>query len=188
MDFWKYNIGDEITAKGAFGLNNVYRVIERRTEFTTKRREALLFDKSSLLYTLWNATKGTISIMNEIDVDSLAISDGATIKRNVANTLNATVKKNDVNVPKQTNEKSNAVNHPSYYQGKIEVIDFIDDKNLGFNLGNCVKYISRAGKKNPEKFLEDLEKARWYLNREISRIKKESEWLPNTTCVMKKGE
>ena len=64
----------------------------------------------------------------------------------------------------------NAVNHPSYYQGKIEVIDFIEDKGLGFNLGNCVKYISRAGKKNPEKLIEDLEKARWYLDREISRI------------------
>lgn len=64
----------------------------------------------------------------------------------------------------------NAVNHPKYYQGKIEVIDFIEDKKLGFNLGNCVKYISRAGKKSPEKLVEDLKKARWYLDREISRI------------------
>lgn len=36
----------------------------------------------------------------------------------------------------------NAVNHPSYYQGKIEVIDFIEDKHLNFNLGNCIKYIA----------------------------------------------
>lgn len=91
----------------------------------------------------------------------------------------------------------NAVNHPSYYQGKIEVIDFIEDKHLGFNLGNCIKYIARAGKKNPEKRIEDLKKARWYLNREIgnmekereiSEIKKESKWMPNTECVIKKGE
>lgn len=82
----------------------------------------------------------------------------------------------------------NAVNHPSYYQGKIEVIDFIEDKGLGFNLGNCVKYISRAGKKSPEKLVEDLKKARWYLDREISRIKKESKpkWMPNAECVIKK--
>ena len=66
--------------------------------------------------------------------------------------------------------KDPAVDHPSYYQGKIEVIDFIEDKKLGFNLGNCVKYISRAGKKNPDKLIEDLKKARWYLDREISRI------------------
>lgn len=74
--------------------------------------------------------------------------------------------------PKEPTEKSKdpAVDHPSYYQGKIEVIDFIEDKHLGFNLGNCVKYISRAGKKNPDKLIEDLKKARWYLDREISRI------------------
>lgn len=74
-----------------------------------------------------------------------------------------------------TMNNSDAVNHPSYYQGKIEVIDFIEDKNLGFNLGNCVKYISRAGKKNPDKRIEDLEKARWYLDREISRNEKEAQ-------------
>ena len=60
------------------------------------------------------------------------------------------------------------VNHPSHYNaGRIEVIDFIEDQNLNFNLGNAVKYISRAGKKDPKKFREDLEKAVWYLNREL---------------------
>ena len=63
------------------------------------------------------------------------------------------------------------VNHPSHYtDGKIEVIDFIEDKKLGFNLGNSVKYISRAGKKNPEKIVEDLQKAAWYLDREIKNL------------------
>ena len=66
------------------------------------------------------------------------------------------------------------VNHPSHYtDGKIEVIDFIEDKGLGFHLGNAVKYIARAGKKDPDKAVEDLEKARWYLDREISRRKEE---------------
>ena len=68
--------------------------------------------------------------------------------------------------------KESAVNHPSYYQGKIEVIDFIEDKHLGFNLGNCIKYIARAGKKSPEKLVEDLKKARWYLDREIKNVEK----------------
>lgn len=64
------------------------------------------------------------------------------------------------------------VNKPSYYtDGKIEVIDFIEDKKLGFHLGNCIKYISRAGKKGTEYTVQDLEKARWYLEREINNIK-----------------
>ena len=65
------------------------------------------------------------------------------------------------------------VNHPSHYtDGKIEVIDFIEDKRLGFHLGNAVKYIARAGKKDPSKTAQDLEKAKWYLNREINRLVK----------------
>ena len=62
------------------------------------------------------------------------------------------------------------VNHPSHYNaGRIEVIDFIEDQNFNFNLGNAVKYISRAGKKDPAKFREDLEKAIWYINRELAK-------------------
>ena len=68
---------------------------------------------------------------------------------------------------------NDAVNRPAHYtDGKIEVIEFIEDKNLGFNLGNSVKYISRAGKKDPAKHIEDLEKARYYLDREITNRKK----------------
>lgn len=64
------------------------------------------------------------------------------------------------------------VSHPKHYnQGKIEVIEFIEDKNLGFHRGNAVKYIARAGIKDSSKEIEDLEKAIWYLNREIELIK-----------------
>lgn len=68
---------------------------------------------------------------------------------------------------------SNDVNHPSHYNsGKIEVIDFIEDQRLGFNLGNTIKYISRSGKKgdSPYQWLTDLLKARWYLEREIKAL------------------
>jgi hypothetical protein len=66
---------------------------------------------------------------------------------------------------------SDSVNRPAHYNsGKLEAIEVIEDWNLGFNLGNTVKYISRAGKKDPAKHLEDLKKAAWYLNREISNI------------------
>ena len=63
---------------------------------------------------------------------------------------------------------NNAVNHPSHYtDGGIETIDFIEAKNLPYHLGNAVKYISRAGKKDPNKTIEDLQKAVWYINRYI---------------------
>lgn len=59
----------------------------------------------------------------------------------------------------------NNIDHPSHYNtGSIEVIDFIDDQKLGFALGNAIKYICRAGKKDPEKTVEDLNKAIWYIN------------------------
>lgn len=67
--------------------------------------------------------------------------------------------------------KNDAVNHPAHYtDGKIEVIAFIEDKGLNFHRGNAVKYISRAGKKDPAKEEEDLKKARWYIDREIRRL------------------
>jgi translation initiation factor 2B subunit (eIF-2B alpha/beta/delta family) len=62
------------------------------------------------------------------------------------------------------------VNHPDHYQGnKTEVIDIIEDYNLGFSLGNAIKYILRADKKGNKK--QDLEKALWYLKRELSKFK-----------------
>lgn len=68
--------------------------------------------------------------------------------------------------------KEDVVNNPAHYtDGKIEVIDFIEDKRLGFHLGNTVKYVSRAGKKDPRKEIQDLEKAQWYLNRRIEQLK-----------------
>lgn len=66
------------------------------------------------------------------------------------------------------------VEHPSHYTyGKIETIDFIEDKGLNFSRGNAVKYIVRAGHKADE--VQDLEKARWYIDRELQRLRKERE-------------
>lgn len=70
------------------------------------------------------------------------------------------------------------VNHPSHYQGNgIEVIDVIEAFDLGFCLGNVVKYVLRAGKKDAR--LQELRKAMWYLEREINN---EAE-----ACNAKKG-
>lgn len=65
------------------------------------------------------------------------------------------------------------VDHPAHYGGvddPYEAIKVIQAWELGFNLGNTVKYISRAGKKDPTKLLEDLRKARWYLDYEINTL------------------
>lgn len=62
------------------------------------------------------------------------------------------------------------VNHPAHYtDGGIEVIDFIEAKLLGYHLGNVIKYICRAGKKGTNMGLQDLQKARWYLDRAIEK-------------------
>ena len=71
--------------------------------------------------------------------------------------------------------KIEQVNHPQHYGGQdnpYEVIKVIDACNLVFSLGNTVKYISRAGKKNKEKELEDLKKAMWYLQHHIDNLEK----------------
>lgn len=76
--------------------------------------------------------------------------------------------------PTKTSSKAvvkDNVNHPSHYKvGGIETIDFIEAKSLNYNLGNVVKYITRADHKSNK--IEDLKKAQWYLNREVSNLEK----------------
>ena len=68
-------------------------------------------------------------------------------------------------------DKKEMINHPQHYnQGKFEAIDVIEDWKLNFNLGNTIKYISRAGHKDD--IIQDLKKSLWYLNREIERLEK----------------
>ena len=65
------------------------------------------------------------------------------------------------------------INHPAHYnRSSIEPINVIEKWDLNFNLGNVIKYVERAGYKDPSKTIEDLKKARWYLDREIKRLNK----------------
>ena len=68
--------------------------------------------------------------------------------------------------------KHDPINNPSHYAAgrKYETIEVIEDWDLSYRLGNSVKYISRAGRKDPAKTVEDLKKARWYLDREIEAL------------------
>lgn len=61
---------------------------------------------------------------------------------------------------------------PPHYQGTLQPIELINAQDLNFNLGNVVKYVCRAGKKQGENILSDLEKAKDYINFEIERVKK----------------
>lgn len=79
--------------------------------------------------------------------------------------------------------KTDAVNHPTHYGGAdnpYEAIKVIEAWELDFSLGNAVKYIARAGKKNGASDIEDLFKARWYLTREIERRQKDAQTSPNS--------
>ena len=86
---------------------------------------------------------------------------------------------------------SDAVAHPPHYnQGKIEVIEFIEDQKLGYHRGNAVKYICRAGRKTKDP-TEDLRKAIWYLERQIELVKEQPRkpnemdprWITPSICT-----
>lgn len=77
------------------------------------------------------------------------------------------------------NEKD-PVNHPSHYNtGKIEVIEFIEDQKFSYHRGNAIKYLARAGRKDKDKTTQDLEKAMWYIAREIELLSDETPCRPN---------
>lgn len=71
----------------------------------------------------------------------------------------------------ETNEASDAIN-PAHYQGFSNGAQVVDiTEHLSFSAGSAIKYLARAGKKDPAKHVEDLEKAAWFVQREIQRVK-----------------
>lgn len=80
-------------------------------------------------------------------------------------------------LPSEDGRYPDSVAHPSHYAGgcRIEPIDFIEDHQLPFHLGNAVKYIARAGRKDPAKTVEDLQKAMWYIERYIKVLQEKEE-------------
>ena len=99
----------------------------------------------------------------------LAANENLKRLQNVSNQSGLTIEKVIADrSPNRIINQCDDINHPSHYtQGNIEVIDYIEDKKLGYRLGNVVKYVSRAGHKDDA--IKDLKKARWYLNREIAK-------------------
>ena len=105
----------------------------------------------------------------------------------MSNLTRGIITSESIPISKTNNEQiistdNNNINHPNHYaKGRqYEPIDVINDWELNFQLGNAVKYISRAGRKQDFenqnqllKTLEDLRKARWYLDYEITKLEKE---------------
>lgn len=113
-----------------------------------------------------NELEALLSTKNEPEERITWVNPDTECKPNVYNLRNAV----ENTILSQLTKVDN-VNHPSHYcDGNIETIDYIEDKHLNFHLGNVVKYVSRAGKKYPDRELEDLMKARWYLNRYIGYL------------------
>ena len=79
--------------------------------------------------------------------------------------------KSAIHLAEYLDEQQSSANNPPHYQGSIQPIDLINAQDLNFNLGNVVKYVCRAGKKQGENILTDLEKAKDYINFEIERVK-----------------
>lgn len=83
--------------------------------------------------------------------------------------ISPTEKENNTNRCKEEND---IIEHPAHYTQGIECMDYIESHKLNYARGNIIKYVTRAGLKDASKEVEDLEKARWYLDREIERVKK----------------
>lgn len=98
----------------------------------------------------------------ELDITAVGTELGGLVLTSPEKGKYRWVRKDPVDTP-------DMVNHPPHYKvGGIEVIDFIEAKQLGYNLGNVVKYVSRSGRKGTDA-IQDLQKARWYLERAIQR-------------------
>lgn len=104
---------------------------------------------------------------DEIDHDSAA---RAALRQQIDRRLDGRVSLLDLVEVHEVHLDEQSPTNPAHYDFAIEPIDAIESWGLGFCLGNVVKYVARADRKNG---LEDLEKAAWYLSREIERRKKE---------------
>lgn len=152
---------------------------EKKKFVTTKtnNREEELNQALGRLHSLIES--GLIDLANGL-ADEIEKNEEKAVEEEVHDAVKRTCEEYEKNAKKAgwscEHPTKEMVNHPSHYQGKrFEVIDIIEDYDLGFNLGNAIKYILRAGHKDG--YEQDLKKAIWYLEREISSDKNISKGL-----------
>lgn len=121
----------------------------------------------------YDTVNKTIKEMIETSEDMMSTESNEERKKILAEKTNKITEKLSETFTKLASHES--VDHPPHYGGdtKYEVIKVLEAWNLDFHLGNVVKYVARAGKKDKSKELQDLEKALWYLERKIELLKKE---------------
>ena len=122
---------------------------------------------------LWNAKK-KVKVVKKATLTLPKIKKGMAEHKKIMDETIANWKTLSItssNMPMQIEMfETDPVDHPAHYKvGGIETIDFIEAKKLNYNIGNVVKYLTRADYKGNK--LEDLRKAQWYLTREISTLK-----------------
>lgn len=163
----KFNLGDKVRIRS----NGIIGIIIARgyNEYLNENDKQQSFEEYQI-----EADKYYQCNEDEIELCNPIIEEGKYLTKDIVDCkmldeLTGLLKPQEI---KNVKVEDDPVNHPSHYtSGKIEVMDYIEDKGFNFALGNAVKYISRAGKKGEDKTIQDLEKASWYLNREIERLR-----------------
>lgn len=135
---------------------------EKETGVYMKTKSKLTLSKKVLAYIKANPSDKPKTVAHQCGVKVGYVYS----IRHAAGLTKTSPKKEVVKIAREDN-----VNHPSHYKvGGIETIDFIEAKALGYNLGNVIKYLTRADHKGNK--LEDLKKGAWYLLREIKSLEK----------------
>ena len=148
----------EIATQTGFTIATVYNAMSKARKKATKPKKMGRPKKIDVEIKERNAQSDMQRMLHDISQGRKQLRMGRPPMR-MMNAFTSNISINDV------------VNHPAHYKvGGIETIDFIEAKKLAYNLGNVVKYITRAEHKGNRK--EDLLKAQWYLNREIANLTK----------------
>ncbi len=150
---WKTKVNAGVKLKKAFPIKKVHRKVTKKLGRPRKVTEAS--ENLKRLVDEYKASKAK----GKAEFKNLGVSSS----------------NHSINKPTMTSRvvidapKVDPVNHPAHYKvGGIETIDFIEAKKLNYNIGNVVKYLTRADHKGNRK--QDLEKALWYLERELSTM------------------
>ena len=149
---------------------DAYKAIEKSGKCPTKEEQAHFFKEctdlivatTGLMHYFGCDEKMRQQYMKEINESNAKRDGGKRFKSEAV----------DKNFKKKTEGKNDIIEHPAHYTQGIECMDYIESHKLNYARGNIIKYVTRAGLKDASKEVEDLEKARWYLDREIELVKK----------------
>jgi len=164
----------------AMGVNRqyIYTVMYKAKTSTKKKVHRKVTKKLGRPRKVTEASETLKRLVDEYKQAKAAKKDGDWKKLALASTgipfyedsITHTTPKRMAELAYEAGAKADPVNHPAHYKvGGIETIDFIEAKKLNYNIGNVVKYLTRADHKGNK--LEDLRKAQWYLTREINALK-----------------